>query len=1578
MRTSIIGPLISLFLLIGIAQSVSAFSPATQVFYIPIQEDQAFTTFDALYPSQVSGNIVNYISIVPARTDTYVYYDQWENGYDSDIANPANLYSASNPGGTQIWGDGIAANGCPPNINWVTITCSNANDRLTAGSAIILNSTVSPTSAGMAVLDFDGRDKVAATGPIAVTRTGWPVTPGTVLASSTEVLPTQNWGTDYRVPVGENTPTGATPATSLFSYSSIAIMASQNGTSVTIDLDGSGILFSPFSITLNEGESYAVTGGVMEGASIQSSEPVQVNLMAGGLGSLIRMDWYALYPKSLWSNVYYNPVGTINSAPTSLFFYNPGPSSMTINCNYYGSSASQTIAANDTLSLTVPTDSGARCASNTGYPFFAIATVDTDADNVASDWGFTLVPDTLLSSQLFVGLGIGKDPNSSSSENGSPIWVTVSCAAPVTTTYVYVDWNNDGTPDRADLNGDGDTGDTVNGISENTSNQGMLMQMYQSVRLYDSVDVGGNDQTGARIYTLTGSNGSGVLGCNLTGAWGQDPSVASQGSPGLDLGTTMPPFPLLSGGKGTLQITDLDGDNVAGPNEILEYTIVAQNVSLVAISNVIISDTVPLSTTYVANSTAIITPTGPTTTTVADNITGTAFPLDNGGINIGGLAAGAERKVVFRVKIDPDLQVCNIVLNNSAKVQSAFGFETPSSSTPLCKPTIRKSASANSVEAGRQLTYTLAYTVVGSSAYKNMLISDTLPTGLSYVTGSASLTPSLISGNLLQWNLGTLTPTVINTITYRALISTTIVTGTQLVNRVTLTDVFGSQDGSQVTTTIWSPVHDLSISKSDNVISYTAGLPITYTIVARNLGPSDAINIMISDTKPTQIGSWTWNCSTQSGGASGCDGIANSSLNFSDSIALPTGAAITYTVVATTAASANTILTNTASISATIASSDPVPGNNSATDSDSANLLADLSISKSDGVITYTAGLPVTYTIVARNLGPSDASSALISDSKPIQVASWTWNCTAQSGGASGCNGSLNNGADFSNIVTLPAGGAISYTVIATTTASATALLTNTVNISASAGTNDPVSGNNSATDSDSASQLADLSISKSDNVTSYIAGLPITYTIVARNLGPSDSNSVIVSDTKPSQIISWTWNCTTQSAGASGCDGVVNSAANFTDTLNLPAGAAITYTVIATTSVSASTSLTNTASISTTAGMSDPVSSNNSAIDVDTANRLVDLSLAKSDSSDPSGASATLTYTLLISNTGPSNATSVLVTDTLPLSVTFVSANPSQSSGPNPLVWNLGTVTVNTTSLITVVVTISPSFTGTITNTAVVSSTILDSNPSNNQDSESTTVYVQADITISKNDNVTSYTAGLPLTYTIVARNLGPATASSVIVSDTKPAQINQWTWNCTVQSGGASGCDGMVNKTVDFSDTISLPAGGAITYTVIATTTASALNPLTNTVIVTPATAIFDPVLTNNSATDSDSANPLSDLRVTKSDTLDPIAAGKTLTYTIMITNIGPSDAQNVVISDTLPAGLSFVSATAGCSFNASILTCAVGTIVQNTTTTITVVVTVNSDVARHNHNHLFSTISLSTEYVLAVWKPPPIDST
>ena len=103
--------------------------------------------------------------------------------------------------------------------------------------------------------------------------------------------------------------------------------------------------------------------------------------------------------------------------------------------------------------------------------------------------------------------------------------------------------------------------------------------------------------------------------------WGEDPQYASAGSPGLDVGTTIPPLPLYSAGKGALFVSDLDGDGVAGPGDILEYTVVVQNTSFVPIIGVTVSDTVPLSTTYVAGSTKVIsvTTSPQVTTTIADS-----------------------------------------------------------------------------------------------------------------------------------------------------------------------------------------------------------------------------------------------------------------------------------------------------------------------------------------------------------------------------------------------------------------------------------------------------------------------------------------------------------------------------------------------------------------------------------------------------------------------------------------------------------------------------------------------------------------------------------------------------------------------------------------------------------------------------------------------------------------------------------------------------------------------------------------------------------------------------------------------
>ncbi|MFO7583693.1 MAG: sortase [Anaerolineales bacterium] len=118
-----------------------------------------------------------------------------------------------------------------------------------------------------------------------------------------------------------------------------------------------------------------------------------------------------------------------------------------------------------------------------------------------------------------------------------------------------------------------------------------------------------------------------------------------------------------------------------------------------------------------------------------------------------------------------------------------------------------------------------------------------------------------------------------------------------------------------------------------------------------------------------------------------------------------------------------------------------------------------------------------------------------------------------------------------------------------------------------------------------------------------------------------------------------------------------------------------------------------------------------------------------------------------------------------------------------------------------------------------------------------------------------------------------------------------------------------GIVDSTADFTDTVDLPFGGSITYTVTATVRADASGPLTNIVTVTPPTGYGDTDDTNDS--DSDENLPAS-LTVTKDDGLTVVAPGSVITYTIEVTNNGSVDLTDITVTDTLPDDVAFQSAT------------------------------------------------------------------
>lgn len=263
-----------------------------------------------------------------------------------------------------------------------------------------------------------------------------------------------------------------------------------------------------------------------------------------------------------------------------------------------------------------------------------------------------------------------------------------------------------------------------------------------------------------------------------------------------------------------------------------------------------------------------------------------------------------------------------------------------------------------------------------------------------------------------------------------------------------------------------APSADLQITKDDGVTTYSPGSTVIYTVIVQNNGTSNVTGAVISDAIPAQIAAWSWTCAAQTGGAAGCDSSISNSASFTDTIDLPTGASITYTVSAAVSGTATGDLINTVSISVPAGYTDPNPANNSATDTDTfVPPSADLQITKTDGATDYFANSSRSYTITVSNpSGPSSVTGATVTDVFPAQVSSANWTCAGVSGATCTASGSGN----INDSIHVPVGSWVTYTVNIGIGAGASGDMTNTASVSSPAGFTDPVPGNNSSTDTDS------------------------------------------------------------------------------------------------------------------------------------------------------------------------------------------------------------------------------------------------------------------------------------------------------------------------------------------------------------------------------------------------------------------------------------------------------------------------------------------------------------------------------
>jgi len=179
----------------------------------------------------------------------------------------------------------------------------------------------------------------------------------------------------------------------------------------------------------------------------------------------------------------------------------------------------------------------------------------------------------------------------------------------------------------------------------------------------------------------------------------------------------------------------------------------------------------------------------------------------------------------------------------------------------------------------------------------------------------------------------------------------------------------------------------------------------------------------------------------------------------------------------------------------------------------------------------------------------------------------------------------------------------------------------------------------------------------------------------------------------------------------------------------------------------------------------------------VELMRNVADLSLSKVAEPNPVMTNTLLTYTLVVTNNGPDLASEVILTDSLPSQVKFISSSAA-CAGQTVITCTLGLIAPNMTQTITV--TVKPMMTGTITNTARVYSPDFDPDMTNNVATATTEVgwidlHVAMTVTASKFITDSTVIIGSRLTYTVWVTNYGSLTATNLVLTNTLPATMTQ-----------------------------------------------------------------------------------------------------------------------------------------------------------------------------------------------------------
>ncbi|HZK06144.1 MAG TPA: isopeptide-forming domain-containing fimbrial protein [Actinomycetaceae bacterium] len=866
--------------------------------------------------------------------------------------------------------------------------------------------------------------------------------------------------------------------------------------------------------------------------------------------------------------------------------------------------------------------------------------------------------------------------------------------------------------------------------------------------------------------------------------------------------------------------------------------------------------------------------------------------------------------------------------------------------------------------AGGTLPYTLTVTNLGpSSSSGPIYVEDILPAGFSYVVDSATVevaggtataqNPELVTPSILEWTIGdsdfSLASGQTIVVTFTAAIAANVPAQTGLVNAA---EVDGPEDSNKENNRDTDPTTvvthaDMSVEKNVEPGPWVAGTEITYSFTITNSGPSVA-NAMVTDLWPTgltgvSISGTGWNCEGDS-----CT-YANHPVG--------TGAATTLTVKALldSAVTPGTDLINTAELGWTD-SRGPHKGDDTATITTSS--IADLGLVKTavdeDGteITEAIAGEQTRFRIDVTSHGPSLAAAPItVTDTLPpgltfVGLADSTyWTASVDAGDPQVVTFVLGN---TEGQQALAAGAkAPPITLIVQVDANLPATggdvepLVNTARVTSP--TPEPAEDPNPNEDDAPLKilQNADLGIVKSHEAEIAEIGEELVFDLLVTNHGPSVADGVSVTDTIPAGL-TYVDNDGSDAAWTQVGDAVVDddgtTTVTFTLTGTLGVGAnapALSITTLVT--PAAYPSATNVANVEGNQPEPENDPNPNEATDLVPVAPDADLTISKVTLTESPHAGRDVTWQITPENLGPAvsqstSANPIRVTDTLPAGVSNVRVDAGTDwsavveGGVVTLTYiGADAMPVGATAPVTITATIDSSFVaGDIENTAVITpGTTPDRDPTNNDDSTTDPVGDATSLDVEKRtvdpetglatDDDVEIVPGTTVTYEITVENASTADARGVTLADTLPAGLT-YAGFANVDPSVWTSVNVAGDTVLEFALTGTLVAGNTATVRITADIVDDLTGESVTNAVTAGATNVPEDEWPDDSATDP--LVPKADLAIVKSHA-GAAVAGAELQYTLLVTNNGPSvTPEPIVITDVLPAGMSYVADSANVS--------------------------------------------------------------